>query len=134
MYYRCCRARLPPTGNNRRGMLWYPDWERRSMSAAEGAGGDFVVIGAGPAGLTTGYELAKLGFRPIVLEQQNLVGGLASTAQYRGSYIDMGGHVCITKVEEVKKMWQEVLRDNSPRRPRSNSHDTGPCSRARRLG
>ncbi len=62
------------------------------MSAHEGAGGDFVVIGAGPAGLTAGYELAKLGFRPIVLEQQNLVGGLASTAQYRGYYFDMGGH------------------------------------------
>ncbi len=88
------------------------------MSAAEGAGGDFVVIGAGPAGLTTGYELAKLGFRPIVLEQQNLVGGLASTAQYRGYYFDMGGHRFFTKVEEVKKMWQEVLRENFLRRPR----------------
>jgi protoporphyrinogen oxidase len=88
------------------------------MSAAEGAGGDFVVIGAGPAGLTAGYELAKLGFRPIVLEQQNLVGGLASTAQYRGYYFDMGGHRFFTKVEEVKKMWQEVLRENFLRRPR----------------
>ena len=36
---------------------------------------DFVVIGAGPAGLTAGYELVKLGFRPVVLEQQNLAGG-----------------------------------------------------------
>ena len=88
------------------------------MSATEGAGGDFVVIGAGPAGLTAGYELAKLGFRPIVLEQQNLVGGLASTAQYRGYYFDMGGHRFFTKVEEVKKMWQEVLRENFLRRPR----------------
>ena len=88
------------------------------MSAAEGAGGDFVVIGAGPAGLTAGYELAKLGFRPIVLEQQNLVGGLASTAQYRGYFFDMGGHRFFTKVEEVKKMWQEVLRENFLRRPR----------------
>jgi protoporphyrinogen oxidase len=88
------------------------------MSAAEGAGGDFIVIGAGPAGLTAGYELAKLGFRPIVLEQQNLVGGLASTAQYRGYYFDMGGHRFFTKVEEVKKMWQEVLRENFLCRPR----------------
>jgi protoporphyrinogen oxidase len=88
------------------------------MSAAEGAGGDFVVIGAGPAGLTAGYELAKLGFRPIVLEQQNLVGGLASTAQYRGYFFDMGGHRFFTKVEEVKKMWQEVLRENFLCRPR----------------
>ncbi|HWW51779.1 MAG TPA: NAD(P)-binding protein [Verrucomicrobiae bacterium] len=88
------------------------------MSADGGMGGDFVVIGAGPAGLTAGYELVKLGFRPIVIEQQNLVGGLASTAQYRGYYFDMGGHRFFTKVQEVKKMWQEVLRENFLCRPR----------------
>jgi len=88
------------------------------MSADGGMGGDFVIIGAGPAGLTAGYELVKLGFRPIVIEQQNLVGGLASTAQYRGYYFDMGGHRFFTKVQEVKKMWQEVLRENFLCRPR----------------
>jgi protoporphyrinogen oxidase len=88
------------------------------MSAEGAMKGDFVVIGAGPAGLTAGYELVKLGFRPVVLEQQNLVGGLASTAQYRGYYFDMGGHRFFTKVEEVKKMWHEILRENFLRRPR----------------
>jgi len=82
------------------------------------AGGDFVVIGAGPAGLTAGYELAKLGFRPVVVEQQTLVGGLASTAQYRGYYFDMGGHRFFTKVKEVNKMWHEVLQENFLCRPR----------------
>ncbi len=80
-----------------------------SMSEDEAVGGDFVVIGAGPAGLTAGYELVKLGLRPVVVEQQTLVGGLASTAQYRGYYFDMGGHRFFTKVEEVKKLWREVL-------------------------
>src|SRR5215469_8062603 len=78
----------------------------------------FVVIGAGPAGLTAAYELAKLGHCPLVLEQQNIVGGLASTAQYRGYYFDMGGHRFFTKVEEVKKLWREVLQDHFLRRPR----------------
>jgi protoporphyrinogen oxidase len=82
------------------------------------AGGDFVVIGAGPAGLTAGYELAKLGFRPVVVEQQTLVGGLASTAQYRGYYFDMGGHRFFTKVEEVNKMWREMLQEHFLCRPR----------------
>jgi protoporphyrinogen oxidase len=78
----------------------------------------FVVIGAGPAGLTAAYELAKLGLCPVVVEQQKVVGGLASTAQYRGYYFDMGGHRFFTKVEEVKKIWNEVLQDNFLRRPR----------------
>src|SRR5262245_3315504 len=78
----------------------------------------FVVIGGGPAGLTAAYELVKLGLRATVVERQNLVGGLASTAQYKGYYFDMGGHRFFTKVDEVKKMWQQVLRDNFIRRPR----------------
>ena len=39
----------------------------------------FVVIGAGPAGLTAAYELTKLGLRPVVLEKERIVGGLART-------------------------------------------------------
>src|SRR5260370_27905824 len=89
-----------------------------SMSEGAPAAGGFVVIGAGPAGLTAGYELTKLGLRPVVVEQQSLVGGLASTAQYRGYYFDMGGHRFFTKVEEVKKLWREVLQDHFLRRPR----------------
>ena len=78
----------------------------------------FVIIGAGPAGLTAAYELAKLGLCPVVVELQNIVGGLASTAQYRGYFFDMGGHRFFTKVEEVKKIWNEVLQENFLRRPR----------------
>ncbi|HEV2100874.1 MAG TPA: FAD-dependent oxidoreductase, partial [Stellaceae bacterium] len=88
------------------------------MGEEAGADGQFVVIGAGPAGLTAAYELAKLGLRPVVIEQQKLVGGLASTAQYRGYFFDMGGHRFFTKVKEVKKMWYELLDDNFIRRPR----------------
>jgi protoporphyrinogen oxidase len=79
---------------------------------------DYVVIGAGPSGLTAAYELTKLGHTPLVIEQQNLMGGIASTAQYRGYFFDMGGHRFFTKVEEVKKMWHEVLGDDFLRRPR----------------
>lgn len=77
-----------------------------------------VVIGAGPAGLTAAYELAKLNLRPIVLEEYDRVGGLARTENYKGFYFDMGGHRFFTKVNEVKKMWQEVLNGDFLRRPR----------------
>ena len=94
------------------------------MSTEKGTEGHFVVIGAGPAGLTAAYELAKLGLFPVVIEQQRLVGGLASTAQYRGYYFDMGGHRFFTKVEEGNKMWHEVLQDNFLRRPRLSGSTT----------
>ena len=77
-----------------------------------------VIIGAGPAGLTAAYELAKLNLRPIILEKGDKVGGLARTESYKGFYFDMGGHRFFTKVHEVKKMWQEVLGQDFLRRPR----------------
>src|SRR5262249_7266994 len=92
--------------------------QRGSLMGATGeADQHFVVIGAGPAGLTAAYEIAKLGFRPVVVEQHKMVGGLACTAQYRGYYFDMGGHRFFTKVEEIKKIWRDVLHDNFLRRP-----------------
>ena len=77
-----------------------------------------VIIGAGPAGLTAAYELAKLDGNPIVIEKGDKVGGIARTENYKGYYFDMGGHRFFTKVEEVNRKWREVLGDNFLRRPR----------------
>ena len=84
-----------------------------------------VVIGAGPAGLTAAYELTKLSERPIVLEKRHTVGGLACTETYKGFYFDMGGHRFFTKVEEVRKTWDEVLKTDLLRRPDCRGSTTG---------
>src|SRR5262249_50959707 len=68
-----------------------------------------VVIGAGPAGLTAARELARHGLSPVVLEQGRIVGGLARTETYRGFHFDMGGHRFFTKVDEIQKLWREML-------------------------
>jgi len=78
----------------------------------------FVIIGAGPAGLTAAYDLTKLGLRPVVLEKERLVGGLARTENYKGFHFDLGGHRFFTKVDEVEKMWRDVLGHDFLRRPR----------------
>src|SRR5215472_6285380 len=88
------------------------------MAEGESAERRVVVIGGGPAGLTAGYELAKFDLRPVVLEKEGLVGGLARTESYKGFHFDMGGHRFFTKVEEVKKMWQDVLGGEFLHRPR----------------
>src|SRR3954467_4299863 len=70
----------------------------------------FVVIGAGPAGLTAGYLLAKAGRKVIVLEAEDQVGGLAKTVVDPDGYrFDLGGHRFFTKNKEVKDLWLEMM-------------------------
>jgi protoporphyrinogen oxidase len=77
-----------------------------------------VVIGGGPAGLTAAYELMKQGVRAVVVEKQDIVGGIACTQQYKNFYFDMGGHRFFTKSREVTNIWHEVLGEDFLRRPR----------------
>lgn len=77
-----------------------------------------VIIGAGPAGLTAGYELVKRGIKPIVLEQADRVGGISRTETYKGYRFDIGGHRFFTKVAEVQQFWQEILGDEFIKVPR----------------
>jgi protoporphyrinogen oxidase len=81
-------------------------------------GKDVVIIGAGPAGLTAAYELSKNGVPAVVLEADNVVGGLASTAKYKGYLFDIGGHRFFTKWDEVNQIWHEILGEKFLKRPR----------------
>ncbi len=80
--------------------------------------GEIVIIGAGPAGLTAAYELAKAGVTSTVLEKDGVVGGLARTATHNGYRFDIGGHRFFTKVTIVEQMWREVLGPDLIRRSR----------------
>jgi protoporphyrinogen oxidase len=77
-----------------------------------------VIIGAGPAGLTTAYELGIHGATSTVLEAGATVGGLARTEVYKGYCFDIGGHRFFTKVRSVDQMWREVLGPRMLRRKR----------------
>jgi protoporphyrinogen oxidase len=70
---------------------------------------DPLVLGAGPAGLTAGYMLAKAGVASPVVEAQGHVGGLARTVEVDGYRFDLGGHRFFTKSPEVQTLWDEVL-------------------------
>jgi protoporphyrinogen oxidase len=77
-----------------------------------------VILGAGPAGLTAGYVLAKQGLPVIVLEAENQVGGIAKTAVRDGYRFDLGGHRFFTKVKEVDDLWHEIMKEEFLERPR----------------
>ncbi len=68
-----------------------------------------VVIGAGPAGLTAGYLLAKSGRSVVVLESDDVVGGISRTARYKDFRFDIGGHRFFTKIKRVEDLWHELL-------------------------
>ncbi len=71
-----------------------------------------VIIGAGPAGLTAAYILAKrYGIRSTILESDNIVGGISRTVERDGWRFDIGGHRFFTKVKEVEALWHEILPD-----------------------
>jgi protoporphyrinogen oxidase len=69
-----------------------------------------VIIGAGPAGLTAAYELlTRSDVVPVVLEQDELVGGISRTVNYKGNRIDIGGHRFFSKSDRVMDWWLQIL-------------------------
>ena len=79
---------------------------------------DVVVIGAGPAGLTAAYALAKHGLSATILEADSQVGGLSRTVNYQGYRFDIGGHRFFSKVPLINTVWQEILGEHFLLRPR----------------
>ncbi len=77
-----------------------------------------MIIGAGPAGLTSAHELVKHSIKPIVLEQADRVGGISRTETYKGYRFDIGGHRFYTKVGEIQQIWIEILGNNFLKVPR----------------
>ncbi len=77
-----------------------------------------VIIGGGPAGLTAAYELARNNVPAVILEADNIVGGISRTVNYKGYLFDIGGHRFFSKWTEVRQIWDEVLGDKFLKRPR----------------
>ena len=78
-----------------------------------------LIVGAGPAGLTAAYELHRKNIQCLIVESDNVVGGISRTVVKNGWRFDIGGHRFFTKVPRVEAFWHEVLEDERfLRRPR----------------
>jgi protoporphyrinogen oxidase len=80
-----------------------------------------IIIGAGPAGLTAAYLLAKENCKVTVLEADpHYVGGIARTVNYKDYCFDIGGHRFFSKSQEIEDFWTEILPNDMLTRPRSS--------------
>jgi protoporphyrinogen oxidase len=68
-----------------------------------------IVMGAGPAGLATAFELARHGRSVRVIERAPVVGGLARTIARDGYRFDIGGHRWFTKSDELNELFASLL-------------------------
>ena len=70
-----------------------------------------IIIGAGPAGLTAGYELLKKSkkYEVTILEETKEIGGISRTVKYKGNRMDIGGHRFFSKDQDVMNFWEEVM-------------------------
>lgn len=71
-----------------------------------------AVVGAGPAGLTAAYLLAKEGLEVEVYEAGASVGGMAKTIPIWGQLVDLGPHRFFSSDPRVNRLWLELLGDD----------------------
>lgn len=79
---------------------------------------DVTILGGGPAGLACALEATRLGHRPLLLEKDPQVGGIARTESLEGFRFDLGGHRFFTKEAEIQTLWESLLGEDFLRRPR----------------
>lgn len=77
-----------------------------------------LILGAGLAGLTAAYELVKAGYKVILLEKEDAVGGLARTIERNGFRFDTGPHRWYTKNDMVNGWMLRLLGDEVIEVPR----------------
>lgn len=70
------------------------------------------IIGAGPAGLSAGYALARRGIDVEVFEAAPHPGGMSRSIDLWGHRVDLGPHRFFSRDPRVNRLWLEILGDD----------------------
>jgi protoporphyrinogen oxidase len=79
-----------------------------------------TIVGAGVAGLTIGYQLARQGYRVTVIEKNDVVGGLGRTFHYGDFHFDVGPHRFHTENPRVAAFIRDILKEEAIEIPRKS--------------
>ena len=67
-----------------------------------------AIIGAGPMGLAAAYEVLKQGYKPVIFEADDRVGGMTATFDFCGHRIERYYHFHCTSDDDFFKFLKEV--------------------------
>lgn len=70
------------------------------------------IIGAGPAGLTAGHELARMGMKVEFFEASPHVGGLSRTIDLWGHKVDLGPHRFFSRDPRINQFWDAMVGED----------------------
>ena len=90
------------------------EWEiqnaNKEVTAGKREGKKIAIIGSGPAGLTAGYFLAKLGYAPTIFEKTDQMGGMLrfGVPQFR-----LPNYVLDYDIEIIKKSGVDIKLNKS---------------------
>jgi protoporphyrinogen oxidase len=79
-----------------------------------------TIVGAGVAGLTIGYQLARRGYAVTILERNQVVGGLGRTFHYGDFHFDVGPHRFHTENPRVAAFIRDILKEEAIEIPRKS--------------
>ena len=68
------------------------------------------VIGAGPAGLSAAYQLARAGIEVAVVEASSEVGGMSRSFSLWDQTVDLGPHRFFSSDRQVNQLWLELAQ------------------------
>jgi len=71
-----------------------------------------VIIGAGITGCVIAHELTRRGYKVILVEKEDRIGGLAKTFQYGDFSFDIGPHRFFTHKQQIYNFIKNILKDD----------------------